>query len=161
MSLVLGALLAVAPLLAQAPDSGVRAITPADSAQTLKQARRAQSEFERRRLQLLPEVASSGGRCDVRVGRFCYWQDDDDTPPPPEPKTIGELRTKFLGRLAALAAHNPADGWIAAQRVRYLIEAKRPAEALSAARECRAAASWCASLAALALAAGPDVRAAD
>lgn len=161
MSLVLGALLAAAPFLAQAPDAGVRSITPADSAQTNKQARRAQSEFERRRLRLLPTVGSSGGRCDVRVGRFCYWQDDDDTPPPPEPRAVSELRAKFLDRLASLAARNPGDGWIAAQRVRYLVEAKRPSDALAAAHACRAAGSWCASLAALALAAGPDVRAAD
>ncbi|NUQ21551.1 MAG: hypothetical protein HOQ09_11395, partial [Gemmatimonadaceae bacterium] len=161
MTLAIGALVIAARLLvAQAPDSVVRPLSPADSIATQKAARRAQKEFEQRRFMLLPTVPGGGDRCDVRVGRWCYWQDGEDSAPP-EPKSIDALRAKFLARLGDLAARNPADGWIAGQRVRYLVEAKRTDDALAAAKECRAAASWCASLAALALSRGGDVGAAD
>ncbi|HEX8848287.1 MAG TPA: hypothetical protein VF761_02020 [Gemmatimonadaceae bacterium] len=161
MTLAIGALVVAARLLvAQAPDSVARPISIADSVATQKAARRAQSDFERRRFSLLPTVPSAGSRCDVRVGRYCYWQDDDEAAPP-EPKPIAALRTKLLARLGELAARSPTDGWIAGQRVRYLVESGRPDDALVAARQCRADAAWCASLAALALSAGTDVAAAD
>ena len=161
MTLAIGAVVVAARLLfVQAPDSVVRPLSRADSIATQQLARRAQNDFEQRRFARLPTVPGTGNRCDVRVGRFCYWQDAGDSAPP-EPKSIGELRTKLLGRLAELSARSPADGWIAGQRVRYLVEAARVDDALAAAKECRAERSWCASLAALALSAGDDVAAAD
>ena len=48
----------------------------ADSVATLRSAKRAQADFEARRRSLLPEVGTSGGRCDAIIGRFCYWVDD-------------------------------------------------------------------------------------
>lgn len=132
-----------------------------DSVATHRAAKRAQAEFEQRRHRLLPEVAGSSGRCDARVGRFCYWVDDATVRPPDEPARIAPLREQLLTKLASAAAARPGDGWITGQRVRYLIEAKRHQEAITVARECRAESSWCASLAALALHAADDLRAAD
>lgn len=161
MTLAIGALVVAARLLvAQAPDSVARSVSRADSVATQKAARRAQADFERRRFGLLPVVPGVGDRCDVRIGRWCYFQDGEDDAPP-EPKAIDALRSKFVARLGELAARSPRDGWIAGQRVRYLVEAKRADLALAAARECRADPSWCSSLAALALSAGGDARAAD
>ncbi len=57
----------------------------------------------------------------------------------------------MIAALDSAAAQLPGDGWIAGQRVRYLIEAGRPEAALEAARACRAASWWCAALAGLAL----------
>jgi hypothetical protein len=131
-----------------------------DSVSTLRNAKRAQADFEARRYSLLPEVGTTGHRCDVVIGRFCYWV-DDDVEHPAEPARIAKLRDALLSRLAAFAAASPGDRWIAGQRVRYLVEAGRFAESVDAARACRAAASWCASLAALAFHALGDVRAAD
>lgn len=132
-----------------------------DSVATHRAARRAQWDFEQRRHRLLPEVAGASGRCDVRVGRFCYWVDDAQTQPPAEPPRIATLRDQLLARLASAASARPGDGWIAGQRVRYLIEAKRHDEAIAVARDCRAERAWCASLAALALHAADDQRGAD
>ena len=161
MTLAIGALLVAARLFVmQAPDSPARPLSRDDSAAAQKAARRAQSDFERRRFSMLPFVYGSSDRCDVRVGRWCYWQDGVDSAPP-EPKSIGALRSKFVARLGELAARSPTDGWIAGQRVRYLVEAKRTDDALAAAKECRAEPSWCASLGALALSSAPDARAAD
>ena len=131
-----------------------------DSLSTLRTAKRAQADFELRRHSLLPEVGTNGGRCDAIIGRFCYWV-DDDAEHPEEPARIGQLRDALLSRFAAFAATSPGDRWIVGQRVRYLVEAGRFPEAVAAARECRASASWCASLGALALHASGDVRAAD
>jgi hypothetical protein len=135
--------------------------TQRDSVATHRAAKRAQAEFEQRRHRLLPEVAGSSGRCDARVGRFCYWVDDANTKPPAEPTRVATLRDQLLARLASTASANPGDGWIAGQRVRYLIEAKRYADAIDIARDCRAESSWCTSLAALALHAADDLRGAD
>ena len=131
-----------------------------DSLSTLRTAKRAQADFEVRRHSLLPEVGANDGRCDAIIGRFCYWV-DDNADHPEEPTRIGQLRDALLSRLAAFAAASPGDRWIVGQRVRYLVEAGRFAEAVAAARECRAATSWCASLGALALHASGDVRGAD
>ena len=154
-------MLVVVALTGSAPvDSVPHALAPADSIAVLKQARRAQTDFERRRFHLLPVVASAGDRCDVRVGRYCYWQDGSDSAPP-EPKEIGELRARFLARLGALSTRLPGDRWISGQRVRYLSEAGRGADAVDAVRGCRAEPSWCSSLAVLAFRASGNVDAAD
>ena len=141
-------------------DSGTSIRSPADSLAVLKQARRAQSDFEHRRFGMLPIVGSAGSRCDVRVGRYCYWQDDADSAPT-EPETIARLRDQLIARLAALAVRSPGDRWIAAQRVRYLSESRRGADAVAAMNDCRAEASWCASLTVLAYRAAGDISRAD
>ena len=135
-------------------------LVPRDSAATLRSAKRAQADFEARRHSLLPEVGTSGGRCDAIIGRFCYWV-DEEAEHPREPARIGKLREGLLSRLGAYAAASPGDRWIVGQRVRYLVEGARYADAVAAAHECRAETSWCAALTALALHAMGETHAAD
>ena len=160
MSLIGAALLAFGVAAHTPADPVSRASAPVDSLAVLKQARRAQRDFENRRFMLLPIVPSAGSRCDVRVGRYCYWQDDAESAPE-EPKPIVELRDRLLARLAALGAQLPGDRWISGQRVRYLSEGRRGADAVSAALECQAEPAWCASIAVLAYRASGEVAAAD
>src|SRR5688572_9902339 len=119
----------------------------------LREARRAQNRFELFRRTHLPWKRSnvSLSRCDTRVGRYCYWYDTTITDVVPEPKSIGEARGKLLGLLDSATARNSADEWVVGQRVRYLIEADRLADALAAARSCAAERSWCLALEGLAL----------
>jgi len=126
-----------------------------DSQHILRSARAAQAAFESIRRHNLPQEPGHGGSdCDERIGRFCYWYDDDDEtvqPPPPESGTITRARDRLLAALDTAAAAVPGDEWIAGQRVRYLLQSGRPAEALGAARTCGAAPWWCEALAGLAL----------
>jgi len=55
----------------------------------------------------------------------------------------------------------PGDDWLAGQRVRYLVEAGRPADALAAARACRAERWWCEALEGFAGHAAGDFSGAD
>lgn len=123
-----------------------------DAPQVLRDARAAQARFERvRRLHLPRKLTAGGSRsCHARVGRYCYWYDPADTTVEPEPARIGEARHRLLASLDSAAARLPADGWIAGQRVRYLIEAGRPDDA-AVARACAAERWWCDALAGLAL----------
>ena len=139
-----------------------RATSPADSLRVLKDARSAQVNFERTRRANLPmDQGGSSGRCDVRVGRFCYWWDDGEFPPPPELPKAKAARASLITRLAQAAQRVPGDGWIAGQRVRYLVEDNRTQEAVAAARECRAKVDWCAALAGYAYHAAGDFLHAD
>lgn len=133
-----------------------------DSLRALRAARDAQSAFELRRRRLLPVVPSgSGGRCDVRLGRFCYWHDDDDSDPPDEPQTIAKAREEFTAQLDSLARRSPGDAWIAGQRVRYLVESRAATRAVEAASECEAESWWCRALEGFALHALGDGSGAD
>ena len=110
--------------------------------------RAAQAEFERERIARLPWSRESAvGPCDEVVGRFCYRHvAPSDRPPPAEPAEIDALRERLLAILDAAASADPADGWVAGQRVRYRIEAGRPRDAVEAAAECAAEPWWCAAL---------------
>lgn len=134
----------VAVLLQSVPvqtvaSSRPRATTP-DSLRALRTARRAQETFEFVRRNNLPrEVGVGSHHCDVRVGRWCVWNDEsNDREPPPEAPRIKEARAKLLGLLDTLGTRFPGDEWIAAQRVRYLIEAKRYGDAVRVADRCSA-----------------------
>ena len=119
----------------------------ADSARVNREARDAQVDFELRRRRLLPIVpGGSRGRCDVRLGRFCYWHDDGEMKPPDEPVPIATERRQLTERLDSLARLAPSDGWIAGQRVRYLVEAGRHADAVEVAADCTAEMWWCRAL---------------
>lgn len=145
--------LAAADAAAQAfdgPTTPEPRVTAADSAQLLRAARSDQASFERFRRNRLPETWGGGSsRCDERIGRFCLthgsgrggWQ------VPPEHEDVVAARLTLVDGLNQVARLMPGDGWVAGQRVRYLMEAKQLEEALIAARECRAEGWWCAALA--------------
>ena len=61
--------------LSEAPQR-VSGGSAADSARDLSRARMAQVSFERSRRAQLPYGSSTGGRCDVRLGRYCWWYDE-------------------------------------------------------------------------------------
>ena len=134
----------------------------ADSTALLRRARLAQTDFEwARKLRLPFAVARTGGGCDARIGRFCYWHDASARRPPPEPAEIGAARERLIRMLDSVADRVPGDEWIAGQRVRYLLEAGRPADALAAARHCRATPWWCEALDGLARHVAGDYPGAD
>ena len=118
-----------------------------DSERVLRDARSAQTTFERIRRANLPLDTRASGRCDVRVGRFCYWWDDGEYPAPPESPKAKSARAVLIERLTQAAERLPGDRWIAGQRVRYLVEDDRARTAVDAARECQAELSWCSALA--------------
>lgn len=156
MSFAVAAALA---LVAQ-PDP-VRTLLLADTARAARRAVEAQAQFERERRARLPIEPAGGGRCDERIGRFCYWYEDGDTAGPAEPAAIAARRSILLRTLSAAARERPANPWIAGQRVRYWIEQRAPDSALAVARECRADSWWCAALAGFAHHAAARFEAAD
>jgi len=114
-----------------------------DSIETRKRVVRAQIAFEAvRRMHLPMSLQGSAVGCEMRVGRFCQWNDTEHTEPP-EPKQIGRARAKLIEALDREAVRSPRDGWITGQRVRYLLEAGDSALALRAAAECQAEKWWC------------------
>ncbi len=126
---------------------------PVADARVRRDASAAQARFERERRANLPREHGGGyaTRCDAQIGRYCYWYDSTQKNAVPEPTRITAARDKLLGVLAAGAAINPLDGWISGQRVRYLMEAGRGAEAIASAEACRAQRWWCLALSGLAL----------
>ena len=119
-----------------------------DSATLLRRLKVTQRDLERIRRRSLPfATGSSGGRCDEQIGRFCYWYDDEDdwTPSPDNKRVVGQRET-FLASLDSASREIPADPWVAAQRVRYLVEADRMDHALQATANCKEADWWCATL---------------
>ncbi len=114
-----------------------------DSIDARKRGARAQTAFEAvRRMHLPLTLQGSATGCEVRVGRFCQWNDAEHTEPP-EPKQIGRARAKLIEALDREAIRSPRDGWITGQRVRYLLEAGDTTLALRAAGECLAERWWC------------------
>ncbi len=115
-----------------------------DSASPVEIGRRAQADLESFRRFHLPSAHSGRpSRCDEQVGRFCYWYNENEPPPPREPEAITQRRAQFLILLDSLARRAPDDRWITGQRVRYLAEAERFADALEAARQCKVGGWWC------------------
>jgi hypothetical protein len=124
-----------------------------DSIRVLKVARRAQSDFEEVRRELLPRQSGLSGRtCDVVIGKYCHWQMQGSGPPPEAARVITG-REQLLTVLDSLGRLVPGDQWIIAQKVRYLMEAGRPEEAEAMAVQCAAQAGvsatrrWCRALA--------------
>jgi hypothetical protein len=110
---------------------------PADSIERLRrEARRAESEFERLSRQLVPLRFGSAGRdCDEIVGRFCLTYDSGRPPEPdPEHGRVVDARRAAIEALRAAFTWMPGDIETAAPLVRYLVEDDRAAEAVSAAR---------------------------
>ena len=119
----------------------------------MRDARSAQRGFElTRRIRLPFEAAPTrdtpaasyyGNGCPVRIGRICWWDNNDEGVPPPEPASIVAARTRLLGELDRAAMADPANEWVAGQRVRYALEAQRTDDALAAATACRGTPVWC------------------
>jgi hypothetical protein len=93
-----------------------------DSAAVRREARVLQAQFEAFRRENLPISEVGKDKCEVRIGRFCYWYDPADPPLPDEPKEIADARADLLARLENLATYSRTDPWILAQRVRYTVE---------------------------------------
>ncbi|MDB4886198.1 MAG: hypothetical protein JWN79_1636 [Gemmatimonadetes bacterium] len=132
-----------------------------DSLRDIGRAHDAQAGFERGRRYVLPWSLGGGGRCDVRVGRFCWWYEGAESAHPAEPAAVAERRAELLRELDALGERHPADRWISGMRVYYRLEDGHPASADSVARECRAEAWWCSALRASAAHARGDLAVAD
>lgn len=120
--------------------------TAADSLRDVRRARSVQGAFERERRLSLPLGSGSGGRCDVQLGRFCWWYDERPVTPPREPASIARRRASLVAALDSLGARRPGDEWIAGMRVFYRVDAGHVLEADSVARECRAERWWCLAL---------------
>jgi len=139
--------LAVLSSLFVQPEALAAAQPSFDSLRVHREARRAQENFENDRRRRLPMTyRGPAGRCDVRLGRFCYWHDEDSPPGPEEPSSIAPLRMRLNAQLDSAARLLPGDAWIVGQQVRYLVEAGHAGEALSATEECRAERWWCLAL---------------
>lgn len=124
----------------------------ADSAATRRAAERAQVRFERiRKLNLPKQYSGRRDECDARIGRFCHWNSEDDTVPAKESRTLVRARAALLSNLEDLSRRSPRDGWITAQRIRYLLEIRNDSTAVKVASECRATAWWCDALRGLTL----------
>ncbi len=109
-----------------------------------RSARRAQAWFERIHGDSLPNARSTRpGKCDEQVGNVCYWYDEKAPPMPPEPASIKRARDDLLAILDSAAARTPTDRWTVEQRVRYLADAGRFGDALTAANECKVGGWWC------------------
>ena len=89
----------------------------ADSVQDARRARNEQASFERARRASLPWENGSGGRCDVHLGRYCWWYDDYTPSLPPESESIGRRRAELIGVFDSLALKYPGDDWLAGMRV--------------------------------------------
>lgn len=145
----------VAQLHASPMQRAARTRAPAtvpDSAAALRTARKAQAAFELFRRMRLPHGERLTGECDIIIGRYCYSRgdddDSDDDTAPEEPASIRKRREALLALLDSLTRLLPGDGWLAGQRVRYLVDAGRPDEAARfASTACLAERSWCAALA--------------
>ncbi len=160
---LLCALLAISsPGEAQAlrPSPGPAAGADSAARRARETASRAQASFERRRRSLLPRAGSMAGRCDVRIGRYCYWYDPDAPPGPDEPARVATARARLLTILDSAALADPADDLIAGQRVRYRLESGATDSALAAALACAGSGWWCAALRGWALHAAGDAAAA-
>ena len=136
--------LGFAALPARAPQAGAAA--SADSIRDLKRARSAQASFELTRRSSLPERGGSSGRCDVHLGRFCWWYDEYPVKLPPEPNAVTRRRAELLATLDALGESHPGDDWLAGMRVHYRVDGRNAAGADSIARACSATGWWCRAL---------------
>ena len=141
-------LLRVAFQLAAAGPAAVQMPTETapDSIRDLARARVAQAAFERSRRRLLPVGSASAGRCDVRLGRFCWWYDERATDVPPEAATIGRRRAALLASLDTVAVRLPGDDWLWGMRVHYRVDGHNGPGADSVARACSGTPWWCAGL---------------
>ncbi len=139
------------------------AAAPPVNTAILRDAHSAQRRFEAVRRSYLPRKPSvaTSGSCGTRIGRFCYWYDSTENTATRDHARIVEAREALLAVLDSASLHQPSDGWVAGQRVRYLIEGGRWQDAVGAARACQADRWWCLALEGLAQHVGQRYVAAD
>jgi hypothetical protein len=124
--------------------SYARPAAASESLQVLRRARGAQRDFEwTRRINLPFEHETGAGRCDERIGRYCYWYQPYSSPAPRESDAIVRARERLLRRLMTAGERVPGDGWIVGQLVRYLAEQGEMEFAISTAQRCRTTRWWC------------------
>ena len=128
------------------PDSRPSPDALADSIRDARHARNEQASFERARRAYLPSDPGGEGRCDVHVGRFCWWSDETRPLLPPEAPSVVARRALLISLFDSLSAVHPGDDWIVGMAVHYRLESRDLAGADSAARACRGSAWWCAAL---------------
>jgi len=123
-----------------------------DSLAARRSAERAQAQFERiRRLNLPPRHTGTPSQCDAVIGRFCQWTSDGDTVVAKDSRVVRRARLSLLASLDSSAKKSPRDGWITAQRIRYLLEAGDDSTAVKVARSCEGTEWWCDALRGLTL----------
>jgi len=146
----------VAPADARSP-----ADAQADSARDARRARNEQASFERARRAFLPADPGAEGRCDVHVGRFCWWSDETRPELPPEAPSVVARRALLISLFDSLSAVHPGDDWIVGMSVHYRLESHDAVGADSAARACRGTSWWCAALTGYAAQSRGDLATAD
>ncbi len=144
-----------------APPSPRLADVLADSLRDARHARNEQASFERARRAYLPSEPGGEGRCDVHVGRFCWWSDETRPLLPPEAPSVVARRALLITLFDSLAAVHPGDDWIVGMGVHYRLESHDLAGADSAARACRGSPWWCAALTGYAAQVRGDASSAD
>jgi hypothetical protein len=116
----------------------LQAAAPADTVEAIRrEARRAEADFERlaRRLAPLDFAAYGGTDCDEIVGRFCLHYDTGRPPEPdPEPDRVTLARRLAIEALRRAFSFQAGELTTSGPLVRYLVEDRRPREAVSAAR---------------------------
>jgi len=115
-----------------------------DSTEMRRLAERMQQRFERTRRQHLPWGYGSSGRCDLRIGQYCFTFDDDgrEWNPPPEDPEVTNAREKLVHGLDSLRLELPGDKWILTQLVRYGVESGRFDLVKNATSTCALAEAW-------------------
>jgi hypothetical protein len=139
-------------------------VSERDSIRALREARRAQDDFERIRRWSSPRTFDRPpAPCeDQIIGRICHWYGDTaETQPPEEPDRIVRARGELLEKLSRSASVASGDDWVAGQRVRYLVESGDVESAVTLGRRCEATRWWCDALLGFALHAAQRYEAAD
>jgi hypothetical protein len=116
----------------------------ADSVEVLRHAQGRQARFERLRRDRLPWTYSSSGRCDVRIGRYCFRFDHGEPAwePPPEHTDVVAAREDLIGFLDSAQRVMTGDAWLTTQLIRYLIEDDQPEAAREVVSRCTVQDTW-------------------
>ena len=113
-----------------------------DSAAARSRAHSLQARFERMAVRHLPFALGGTPECDEIIGRLCVWDGGGDRAPKPEAEEVTAARERLVDELAEVAGEIPGDSWVFGQRILYLVDAGRHAEAASIATRCQLAESW-------------------
>lgn len=115
-----------------------------DSVDILERAQDTQRRFERTRRDHLPTTYRSSGRCDIRIGQYCFRFDEDDPAwvPPPEHEHVISGRAELIETLDSAQRLIAGDPWVNTQLVRYLVEDGQLDRTQSVLRRCSVTVQW-------------------